>query len=219
MTVVEIFENLESALQYMHRGDEAFYSSLKNYYRSQNRLSGSQEYHLNRLAQKYSPEELSIERKFAESYSDNERLTAVRIAHYYDAKFPRYFGDLVDKILEAPGEYALTHKQYNKMCNNKYAKKILAVYSAPIRFSVGEIVKIRANNRLDLANIANDQSGCSGVLRDSSKDKACLVLEVTTRPITRPSRGSRIYKILITDKTRPIYAHESDLKNNRRSKQ
>ena len=49
-------------------------------------------------------------------------------------------------------------------------------------------------------------------------DKTCMILEVNAKPVTRPAKGARVYKILVTGEMKPIYAHESDLKILRRRK-
>jgi hypothetical protein len=105
------------------------------------------------------------------------------------------------------------------MCNNKYAKKILSAYDTPNKFSSGDMVQIRSNNRIDIANTNfKDGHHPNHVSTYRVKDKICMVLEVDSKPITRPAKGARIYKVLIIDETSPIYAHESDLKKVRRSK-
>jgi hypothetical protein len=45
-----------------------------------------------------------------------------------------------------------------------------------------------------------------------------MILEVNAKPVTRPAKGARVYKILVTGEMKPVYAHESDLKILRRRK-
>ena len=99
------------------------------------------------------------------------------------------------------------------MCENKYAKKSRKAYDDPEKFSMGYIVQIRQNNRIDIANGGKNRRS-----RFVEANKTGMVLEVNSKPITRPAKGARIYKILLTDDTSPIYAHESDLKTTRRRK-
>ena len=49
-------------------------------------------------------------------------------------------------------------------------------------------------------------------------DKVGFVIKTDARPVTRAAKGSRMYQILITGETAPIYAHESDLKRVRNVK-
>jgi len=216
------FSWLGSVEDHMAYGDKQFYTSL--YWQHENRkkntsgLSSSQLYHLERLYNKYSAEEITKKEEFKNSYSDDHRLVAVRCAEYYKSQHPVYYDNIATKVMEDPKGHILTYAEYNKMCNNKYAKKILSAYDEPAKFAVGDIVQIRASNRVDLANFSRAdayprQRACSEV-----RNKTCMVLEPDALPITRPAKGARIYKILIIGEGQPIYAHESDLKNIRRSR-
>ena len=119
-----------------------------------------------------------------------------------------------------PEGHVLTLGEYNKLCKNKYALKVLASYDAPEKFAVGDMVQIRANNRVDIAN-TDQKTGATPRGAWSTfrlANKTCMVLEVNALPITRAAKNSRVYKVLIIDETSPIYAHESDLKKLRRRK-
>lgn len=214
-----MFDYLNSVSEKMTYGDSQFMKSLHWHFQKNGDLSGGQDYHLEKLGTKYSMEELSRQEQFEQNYSDELRLAALRCARYYDVQHPRYYGNIVDKVLNDPSNHTLNYNEFNKMCNNKYAKKILAAYDTPHKFSSGDMVQIRSNNRIDIAN-TNFKDGHhpnrGSIYR--VKDKICMVLEVDSRPITRPAKGARIYKVLIIDETSPIYAHESDLKKVRRSK-
>ena len=208
-----VFERMKPVEQEMLDHDFSFYTSLKEYYTDNDCLSDSQLYHLERLIFKYNPVRIAEEKEFAENYSDGHREIALQVAKYYDAQFPRYYGHIVDIVLENPEGHTLTANQWNKMCENKYAKKIRKAYDDPEKFSAGDIVQIRQNNRIDIANGGKNRRS-----RFAEANKTGMVLEVNSRPITRPAKGARIYKILLTDDTSPIYAHESDLKNTRRKR-
>lgn len=208
-----VFERMKPAEQEMLDHDFGFYTSLKEYYTDNGCLSDSQLFHLERLIFKYNPIRIAEEKEFVKNYSDRHRETALQIAKYYDAQFPRYYGNIVDIVLEDPADHTLTASQWNKMCENKYAKKIRKAYDEPEKFSAGDVVQIRQNNRIDIANDGKNRRS-----RFKEANKTGMVLEANARAITRPAKGARIYKILLTDDTSPIYAHESDLKIARRKK-
>tara|TARA_B100000427_G_scaffold327913_2_gene339778 strand:- start:61 stop:597 length:537 start_codon:yes stop_codon:yes gene_type:complete len=176
-------------------------------------------YHLERLYNKYSMEELRKQREFEKNYSDYHRLSAIRCAEYYENQYPPYFDAIVQKVLNDRKNHILSYGEFNKMCNNKYAKKILACYEEAPKYSVGDFVQIRASNRIDLAN-TNQKEGHMPRRSTCSKlaNKLCMVLESDAKPITRAAKGARLYKVLITDEPIPIFAHESDLKRARRTK-
>lgn len=215
-----MFGYLNSVSEKMTYGDSQFMKSLHWHFQKNGDLSDGQDYHLEKLGTKYSMEEISRQEQFEQNYNDELRLIALRCARYYDAQHPRYYGNIVDKVLNDTSNHTLNYNEFNKMCNNKYAKKILAAYDTPNKFSSGDMVQIRSNNRIDIANTNTKDGHVAKGTRSTWRlgNKICMVLEVNSKPITRPAKGARIYKVLIIDETSPIYAHESDLKKVRRSK-
>lgn len=213
------FSHLSSVEDHIAYGDKQFYLSLFWQHENKRELSSSQVYHLERLYNKYSMDEIKKKEEFAENYSEVHRRVALRCAQYYTDQYPPYYDAIVEKVLKDPEGHILSYNEYNKMCNNKYAKKILACYEEEAKYDVGDFVQIRATNRVDIAN-TNQKEGhmprrsiCSQMA-----NKFCMVLEVNAKPITRAAKGARVYKVLITDEAQPIYAHESDLKKARRIK-
>ena len=214
------FSHLSSVEDHIAYGDKQFYLSLFWQHETRKReLSSSQLYHLERLYNKYSMEEIKKKKEFEQNYSDDLRAVAVKCAQYYADQYPPYYDNIVEKVLADPQGHVLSYVEYNKMCNNKYAKKILACYEQEAKYQVGDFVQIRATNRVDIAN-TNTKDGhhprrsvCARMA-----NKFCMVLEVNAKPITRAAKGARVYKVLITDEAQPIYAHESDLKKARGKK-
>ena len=215
------FAHLASVEDHITYGDKQFYMSLlwQHENKKAKELSYSQMYHLERLHNKYSMEEVKKKEEFEQNYSDAHRDTAIKCAQYYADQYPPYYDAIVEKVMKDPQGHILSYNEYNKMCNNKYAKKILACYEEPAKYQVGDFVQIRATNRIDIAN-TNQKEG--HLPRRSScrtvSNKYCIILEVDAKPITRAAKGARLYKVLITDEAQPIYAHESDLKKARRPK-
>ena len=213
------FSHLSSVEDHIAYGDKQFYMSLFWQHENKRKLSSSQLYHLERLYNKYSMEEIKKKEEFLENYSDELRDIAVKCAQYYAGQYPVYYDGIVEKVLKDPEGHVLSYNEYNKMCNNKYAKKVLACYEEETKYHVGDFVQIRATNRVDIAN-TNQKEGhmprrsiCSHMA-----NKFCMIIEVNAKPITRAAKGARVYKVLITDEAQPIYAHESDLKKARRPK-
>lgn len=213
------FSHLCSVEDHIAYGDKQFYLSLLWQHENKKELSSSQVYHLERLYNKYSMDEIKKKEDFLENYSDELRDIAVKCAQYYADQYPPYYDGIVEKVLKDPEGHVLSYNEYNKMCNNKYALKVLACYKEEAKYQVGDFVQIRATNRVDIAN-TDQKSGqmprrsvCSRMA-----NKFCMVIEVNAKPITRAAKGARVYKVLITDEAQPIYAHESDLKKARGKK-
>ena len=215
------FSWLGSVESHIAYGDKQFYMSLLWQHENPKSgpLSSSQMMYLERMYNKYSMEEIKKKEEFEQNYSDEHRDIAVKCAQYYANQYPPYYDGIVTKVLDDPPGHVLTYSEYNKMCNNKYAKKILACYEEEPKYQVGDFVQIRATNRIDIANTDQKEgymprrSACSKM-----SNKLCMVLELNAKPITRAAKGARVYKVLITDEAQPIYAHESDLKKARGKK-
>ena len=215
------FSWLGSVEKHIAYGDKQFYMSLLWQHENSKRgpLSSSQMMYLERMYNKYSMEEIKKKEEFTQNYSDDQREVAVSCAQYYASQYPPYYDAIVEKVLKNPTGHVLSYNEYNKMCNNKYALKILAAYREDAKYQVGDFMQIRAVNRIDIAN-TNQKEGHMPRRSICSKmaNKFCMILEVNAKPITRAAKGARIYKVLITDEAQPIYAHESDLKKVRRTK-
>lgn len=210
----EVFDHLNCHANYMNEWEQGFVSSLEEQFKKKGKLSISQEKHLFRLSDRYNMDKIREAQEFAKNYGPKQRDIAHKCALYYDGQYQTYFHDIVNKVLNDPTGHVLTQGEFNKLCKNKYALKVLDSYNTPEQFAVGDMVQIRANNRIDIANtdIQNGHHPRGAFFSYKFADKTCMVLEVNAKPITRAAKGARVYKILIIDETSPIYAHESDLK-------
>ena len=216
----EAFNHLQYHADHMNTWEQGFVESLEHQFKQKGRLSDSQERHLFKLTNKYNMDKIREAQQWCKNYGPEQRDIAIKCAKYYDGQYQTYFHDIVNKVLGDPEHHILTLGEYNKLCKNKYALKVLDSYDTPEKFAVGDMVQIRANNRVDIAN-TDQKTGATAKGAWSTyklSNKTCMVLEVNAKPITRPAKGARVYKILIIDETSPIYAHESDLKKLRRSK-
>ena len=214
------FNHLQYHADHMNTWEQGFVESLEYQFKKKGRLSVSQEKHLFKLNDKYNMNKIREAQQWVKNYGPEQRDVAVKCAKYYDGQYQTYFHDIVNKVLGDPEHHILTLGEYNKLCKNKYALKVLASYEVPEKFTVGDMVQIRANNRVDIANTDQKSGAVPRGMRATwfFANKTCMILEVNALPITRAAKNSRVYKILIIDETSPIYAHESDLKKLRRRK-
>ena len=214
------FDHLQYHGDHMNSWELGFIESLEHQFKQKGRLSDAQERHLFKLTNKYNMDKIREAQQWCKNYGQKQRSIAVKCAKYYDAQYQVYFHDIVSKVLDDPDHHILTLGEYNKLCKNKYTLKVLESHDTPEKFAVGDMVQIRANNRVDIANTDHKSGAVAKGARSTWRltNKICMVLEVNAKPITRAAKAARVYKILIIDETSPIYAHESDLKKLRRSK-
>ena len=214
------FDHLQYHGDHMNTWELGLVESLEYQFKKKGRLSDSQERHLFKLTDKYNMDRIREENAWCKNYGPKQRDVAVKCAKYYNSQYQVYYHNIVTKVLDDPENHILTLGEYNKLCKNKYALKIMASYDAPEKFAVGDIVQIRANNRVDIANTDHKSGHVARGTRSTwgLNNKICMVLEVNAKPVTRPAKGARVYKVLVIDETNPFYAHESDLKKMRRPK-
>ena len=173
--------------------------SFLSFYNKKKRLSLAQESYFENIEKYYTPEFLRAKTDWHNGYSDYHRDIAVKCAEYYAKTM--YFRALVLRVLSKPKTHFLTEREYNKMCNNKYALKVLKEYASSPAFKEGQFVQIRANCSLPL-----------------KRDSVAVVIKTDAAPITVARKGARVYSILPVDGTSLYLAHESEIKKARKPK-
>ena len=105
-------------------------------------LSPSQERVIARIQNDFGHQARKEEELWQTNYSTENRVEAVRVANYYKAN-PPYFSDLVRKILTKPDDHILSKREWNKMVENKYSKKIRNQYAAEPKYFSGQLIQFR----------------------------------------------------------------------------
>ena len=192
--------------------EREFLQSIRQFFIKTARLSHAQKEALQRISSKYSEEALEKARNWEDNWSEEQRTTARRVAYYYE-KNPPYFSSTVSVIMSDPDGFILSKSQWDKFCENKFAKRIRAEYARPAKFLKNECVKVRLNNRLDIANYYSENNPFYN--KAASREvgnRIGFIMATDALPITRASKSSRIYRVLLAGSVKPVYAHESDLK-------
>ena len=176
-------------------------------------LTIAQERWLRTIEEKYSEDSLKEMSLWTEKFSDEHREIATKVALYYETT--QYYAHCVQTVMSDPENFVLSKKEWDIFCENKYALKIRANYEEPLKFKVADCVQVRANNKIDVAN-ADPDCYPNRAARYRMSDKVGFILQTDAKPVTRAAKGSRVYRVLFTGDTKPIYAHESDLKRKRK---
>ncbi len=213
--VDRVYENSEASEDLWEKG---FLESVCDQRKKRDYLSESQIRTVDRIMAKYTDVAIVEKQYWKECWSAYHRDLCLKAACYYEAN-PPYYADLVRKVLSDKENFFMNESDFLKLTNNKYALKVMSNYDQGLRFKVGDTIQIRATNRLDIANVSDDGfSYPNRAVRSKMSNKVGFVIKSDARPVTRAAKGSRIYQILITGETIPIYAHESDLKRVRNVK-
>ena len=187
--------------------------------RKRGNLSDAQLRTIVKIEAKYTDVAIAEKQQWKESWSAYHRDLALKVAYYYDANRPRYYSDIVHRVLSDKENFFLLESDFTKLTNNKYSLKVLKNYEEELKFNVGDTVQIRATNKVDIANVSDDGfSYPNRSVRRKMIEKVGFVIKTDARPVTRAARGSRIYQVLLTGEMAPIYAHESDLKRAKKCK-
>jgi hypothetical protein len=206
MNISELEQLRKRVASHASEKELEFLASAQNYFTRNNCLTTGQLNWVASIATKYSEEKLKEESKWLELFTDDHREKAIRVANYYSEN-PPYFQDYVSRINSDPGGFVLSLREWKKFCENKYAKKILNEYESEPKFSVGQTIQIRATNKVRAANYNRSVGRIA--------NKVGFILQVDAKPITRAAKGSRVYKVLLSDDPSPLFCHEADLKTKR----
>lgn len=207
MQLPEIIELKERVSLHGTQKELDFLNSAQNYFMRNGTLTVGQIRWADSISEKYSDEKLQLAREWDDQWSDWHRDVATKVAEYYATT--TYFSSYVARVKSNPEDFRFSSTEWNKFCENKYAKKIRKEYEQPLLFSVGQPVKIRATNKV---RAINDRS------LGRVYDKLGFILKVNAKPITRAAKGSKIYQVLLAGDNSPIFCHESDLKKCRGKK-
>lgn len=212
-TIKEIEDFISQACRHLSNREDVFVKSILQQLQNRSSLSWAQENWISKIMEKYSPKKIEEEKQWAKSFCDKLREQALHVAKYYEAN-PPYFGDIVSRVLAEPKNFTLSKAEWARFCENKYAMKIRNVYKEELKYKKADCIQIRANNRIDIAN-TQGYARPNHRARQREANKVGFILETDAKPVTRAAKGSRIYKILLSGETSPIFAHESDIKRKR----
>jgi hypothetical protein len=103
----------------------------------------------------------------------------------------------------------MTERQYNTMCCNKYAKKVLDAKSAEPLYPVGSMATIRKS-------ISGPNAGQIRNAQFRAKSDLVVILSAD-EPIKSASRGCKTYKVVFVGDSTPVIIEERDLKKVKKS--
>ena len=170
------------------------------------KISHNQERIIKRCFDKTSEDEMKKLEEWESKYDDNKRKIAKIIAEYYTEA--GYFTNWAAKILANPDTYILPEKTWVKMCENKYAKKVLANMKSPELFEIGGLATVRkAINHNHLTPVA----GTTRFNYSKMKNEAVMILDYEVKP----AQHKVVKCALLMDPTIVFTCEERRLKKHR----
>jgi len=193
------------ANQNVNASTESFLLSLLNNVERWGKLSERQEAALKRIEERHTDEAITRREEWTAEWNEEKRSVAIVCAKYYMAT-GTYFSDLASRVLDEP-DFVPTEKQFNAMCCNKYAKKVVENTQGEVKYPVGSFVDFRAGTP-------------RAALRLTPKaiNVPALVLEAGVGTVTTHAKGGKKYVVLPVGSIGPVTIEERHLKKTRKVK-
>ena len=158
-------------------------------------LSHRQNSTLQNIESKYSEDKKAALRKWKEGYTSEMREKMIIMASYY-LNNPPYFQDLAQHAL-AEATYVPTEKAYRAMCENNYAVRVIDIAKNDPIYTVGTMVRIRANANGKAARYRN---------------KMVMVLEHNATKLASAAKNARPVYVIPVGAAVPFWTEERYLK-------
>jgi len=200
MKLIERLERIQT--KEISDWERGFMESLHGQVKKGYSLSPKQLDILSKTENRHSDEAVAKRNVWEEQWNDEKKVISKIMAHYYHA-MGEYFYNIADKILHSKG-FIPSEKQYNKMCKNDYAQKVITSTFEDPKYQVGSMVSIRSNCGAD-AYTRRFQ------LREM-KNTPVLIVSVGDKPVLSAAKGGKVYKVLPMGKAKTYYIEERHLK-------
>jgi len=175
--------------------ENGFVESLLEQFSKRGRLSPKQVDIFERIEQqKLSTNARKASAAWVADYDDEKRRIALICAKYYLKA--GYFTGLATNVVEDPS-YVPSEKAWKKMCQNKYALKVVATHDAAPKYAVGSVVEFRSTAERKLRKQANGMP--------------CVVI-ASSGDIVSAAKGAKPYKILPYGSVKVVECEERHVK-------
>ncbi len=154
----------------------------------------------NSIASNYTENALMEKREWEAGFVDKKLDDLMIIARYYKAQ-GSYFLALVEKIL-SDDNYIPNKSQYHKLCENKYAQKVLTEHYKEPKFEVGQQVYLVSKAPPPYA------------MRQTFK-RGGIILRANAEPIENSCKGAKKYLVLPIGDPHGVVIEERWLKSRR----
>lgn len=177
--------------------------SLETFYGKKGFLSEKQYELLKKFAAEYSQEKLDADAVWRNNFTDEMRNDFNVVCNYY--KSTGYFTGIV-REWEKDNTYIPTEQQYQKICTNTYAKKVLENNRAPTLFNNGDLVGLRST--FSPSSLRVPDSG--GMIRRTYPKPPLFIID---NKVTRVGEIHRYCKVFsMADPEYIVLIREKDLK-------
>ena len=184
---------------------ESFLLSLLGNVERWGKLTERQQDALKRIEERHTDEAITRREEWAAEWDEEKRQVVIICASYY-LSTGAYFFDLATRVLNE-SDFVPSEKQFNAMCCNKYAKKVVESTQSEAKYPVGSFVDFRTGTpRATLR------------LTPEAINVPALVLETGVGVVTTHAKGGKKYVVLPVGSIGPITIEERHLKKSKKAK-
>ena len=206
-------ERSDLAIRADDAGDDwakEFVASLKGQLLMGRELSPRQKEILEKVKARHSDKVRTERNKWVSNFS-SEMREKLRIAAMYYIANPPDFGAISRTIL-SDDDFVPTKRQYEKMVENKYTKKVIdSTFSEP-KYKTGNYVMLRSTAPGSV-RWPRQRPQDPAISRG---DKLAIVLKTDAKPVISAARGSKVYSVLFFGETEALFIEERHLKKGKR---
>ena len=184
---------------------ESFLFSLLHNVERWGKLTERQEKALKRIEDRHTDEAIIRRERWTDEWNEEKRQVATICASYY-LSTGAYFFDLATRVLNE-SDFVPSEKQFNAMCCNKYAKKVIENTQGEAKYLVGSFVDFRSGAPRAALHLTPE-----------AINTPALVLETGVGVVTTHAKGGKKYKVLPVGSVSPITIEERHLKKSRKAK-
>ena len=194
----EVLSSRVSRIVKMSEGwDKNFCESLADQLNFRGSLSPRQMEIFQGIEAKYSEEAVTARSVWKHRYENEGFKERARICANYYLNNPPYFGGLAASVINDES-FVPDESAYKKMCENKYALRVIEETERDPVYTVGQLVQFRPRHR---------QSG-----------KMASVIKTNAAPVCSAAKGGKVYLVLPFGAPKPILVEERDVKKYRGKK-
>jgi len=219
--------NLPEVQESLTPWEKNFTQSLSEQYTAKGFLSNRQIETLKNVYDKHSPEKIKNAVSFKKGFKENKEVQELwAFAIQYYEQNPPYYGGVVQQA-KADENFTPTKKLLEKMTNNKFFQRWLALKNSAARFKVGDLVKVhgqppnatfisRADQQIRKQNPKFSYYNSIYTVRNwglAKKENHLFMIEEVCDFTFTSSKGSKLYRALdISGDSGTMYLEERMIK-------
>ena len=190
--------------------EQGFIESIFGQMKKGQTLSNNQKRIVTRCLEKTTPENVASREEWEKEYVEQHRETALLCARYY--KTQGYFQSMVDNLLSDENFIIPTRQHYTKMCENKYAKRVIENSKTPFQFGLGDLAQVRktiGHNHL------NPAAGSESFYYTKIRNQAVIIIDQRD-PMENPDQYKVVCCSLVANPAIRFWCEERKLKKFRK---